>query len=347
MNILSEIDGDLDKKDKITELLDKRNKQRQNNLNTKHEFNRKNAAENEDQEIFHTTFREHARRIGKDLNALQPSDPNSLTVEFNKLLTNIQNLQNYLTSSTLFLSNYNVKACQETLNSLKGKLEETREKFLGKKKFGFRSKANVTSAAKQNAFKSDESKSTSAAEKTSQFVNWTVQNKSHEEIYLANEEVNHKDITISTLSHCVLRIEGHPASLQLSNLTDCIVLCGPVGRSVFGDHCTDCKLIFGCQQLRFHSSTACDLYMHVTCRAIIEDCKEINVAPYNYVYSDLYRDFEAAGLDLSKNNWAYVADFNWLSTDVHSPNWRKISADAIIGDWNAFVQEFKNKTNVS
>lgn len=341
MDILNEIDGDLNKKDKITESLDKRNKERQNIINTKHEYHRKNAAENEDQEVFYTNFREHVRRIEDDLSALKPNDP---TIEFNKLVTNIQILQNYLTSSTLFLSNYTVKACQATLNNLNGRLEETREKLLTKKKFGFRSKTNLAPATKQNT---NASKFKPVTEEVASFVDWTIQNKNNEEIYLANDEVNNKDITISTLNRCIVRIEGHPASLQLSHLTDCIILCGPVSRAVFADHCTGCKLLFGCQQLRLHSSTACDLYMHVTCRAIIEDCKGINVAPYTYVYSSLYKDFEAAGLDLSKNTWAYVADFNWLSVDVHSPNWQEMSKDENISDWNAFVQEFKNKNNIA
>ena len=48
-----------------------------------------------------------------------------------------------------------------------------------------------------------------------------------------------------------------------------------------------------------HESTSCDVYLHVTSRAIIEDCSAIRVAPYNYLYEQLSDHFEVRHADAS------------------------------------------------
>jgi len=322
-----------------TEILEKRNKERQQNLETKHELTKRNAAENEDHEFFQTKFREQIKDIENTLMNLKPGDREQLTTKFNEILSNVQNLQNYLTTSTLFLSHYNVKACQTAINELKQKVEIAKEKLLTKKKFGFRAKVTTVPTTKPESLATVISKPVCPPSNVNH-INWTIQNKENQAFYLEDDEVNEKDVTISSLKNCVVRIKGYPGSLQLSHLTNCIVLSGPVSRAVFVDKCINCKFAFGCQQLRLHTSNYCDIYMHVTCRAIIEDCKSINVAPYNYKYENIDDDFVRAGLDLHKNHWDNVADFNWLSTDVNSPNWQKMDFAKRINDWDKYLEKF-------
>jgi len=340
MENTNEIDGYMKKLiSEKTGILEKRNKERQQNLETKHELNRKNAAESEGYELFQNNFQQQIRDIENILTGLKPGDREQLTIQFNDILNNIQNLQNYLTSSTLFLSNYTIKTCQTKINELKTKVESTKEKLLTKRKFGFRSKPETISVTKPET-KAIISKPIYMPLNIDHLIS-TVEKKQNVEIVLEKDDVNEKDITISALSKCIIQIMGHPGSLRLSDLTDCIVLCGPVSRSVFADDCKNCKFAFGCQQLRLHTSNYCDIYMHVTCRAIIEDCSNINVAPYNYEYPDISDDFAKAKLDTDKNNWENVADFNWLSTDVNSPNWQKLDSSKRINDWRRYLEDFR------
>lgn len=346
MNNISEIDSDLQKKgkEKLTEHLEKRHRDRQHQLDTKHERNKQNSAEDEDQEFFQNNFRAQVKSIEKDLDNLKPGDRSQLTLDINHIMTAIQNLQNYFTSATLFLSNYNVKACQSTINDLKNKTDAAKEKLLAKKKFGFRSKADATSTAPVLKTETDSvAKTQQITPDNIDHINWTVQNRNNEEIILESGAVNDQDITISSIKNCLIQIIGHPGSVQVSHLINCVILCGPVSRSFFADNCTNCKFAFGCQQLRLHTSNYCDLYMHVTCRAIIEDCKNINVAPYNHSYANVDDDFAKAGLNLEKNHWNDVADFNWLSTDVPSPHWQTIPIDKRITCWNSYLIEFRQK----
>lgn len=341
MSDLGELDSAL-RRERLTEQLTKRNRELQQQWDVKHALNKRNAAESEDQEYFQIKFRQQVATIENALADLQvTSDRKQLAIEISRIAVDVQSLQNTLTAATLFLSNYNVRSYQATLNELQNKIEAAKEKLLAKKKFGFRSKVDTARLEAKTTLKV--AVADAAPVVSTDHIDWTLVNRQNEEIELcAADEVNGKDITVSQLENCSLRIVGHPGSLQLSHLTNCVILCGPVQRSVFADNCTNCRLVFGCQQLRLHTSQHCDLYMHVTCRAIIEDCQHIRVAPYNLAYENIVEDFASAGLDLNKNNWADVADFNWLSADVPSPNWSVLDATERIESWADYLKEFRN-----
>jgi len=272
---------------------------------------------------------------------LRLGDHVTISNQISQQIGNIQNLQNYLTSSTLFLSNYTIKACQTTINELTAKLESSKTRLVTKKKFGFRSKSELPAVADLPESKTDglnNGKSTTLTE--TNHINWTVENRTNEEVTLNGVAVHNQDITMANLNGCVIRIFGHPSSLQFSHLNNCVVLCGPVSRSVFADNCKQTKFSFGCQQLRLHSSTHCDIYIHVTSRAIIEDCTNIRVAPLSFRYETIDQDFIDSGLDVTRNNWNNIADFNWLSTSVKSPNWIPMNECDRVIDWQLFLNVF-------
>jgi len=139
-------------------------------------------------------------------------------------------------------------------------------------------------------------------------------------------------------------MQGHPGSVQVSRASNCTLLCGPIARSFFAENLDECTLSIACQQLRLHSSRGIRIYLHVTCRAIIEDCKEIEIGEFNYDYPELEADYLASGLNKSQNNYTDVADFNWLSPDVPSPNWSLLK-DHPDPNWNAFRRDFIANSN--
>lgn len=333
-------------KDKITEILNKRHKKRQQELDTVHEQKNKDVSETEGRDYFDQIFDTKTREIKNNLNNLLQlgGDKAALGLAFNSIVQTIQELQRYLSSSTLFLTEYKIKMCQNVINELHTKCEEQKQQLIPKKKFGFKNKKadagtslGVTVEVVKEPIRS----------KAKEFE-WTVSNRSNAWIRLTEpHQVNDKDLTFENLTNCILEIQGHAGSLQMSNVKNCIIVSGPVARSVFADHCTDCRFAFACQQLRLHSSSACDIYLHVTCRGIIEDCREIRVAPYNYTYKGLQRDFlETKSLAAGVNNWQDIADFNWLSPDVHSPNWSELDVDGEKGgavvDWKVELGAFQS-----
>jgi len=141
------------------------------------------------------------------------------------------------------------------------------------------------------------------------------------------------DVSLEKLSNCHVFIQGAPSTLHMSSIKNCTILTGPVSTSVFVDGCSNSKLIISCQQLRTHSTTDTDVYLHTTSKAIIEDCHNIRVAPYNWEYSGIDNDFLTAGLNRDVNNWKEVGDFNWLATDKPSPNWTFLPESEIQQNW--------------
>jgi hypothetical protein len=101
---------------------------------------------------------------------------------------------------------------------------------------------------------------------------------------------------------------------------------------VFVDGCVDCIFHLACQQLRIHNTKHCNFYLHVTSRAIIEDSTHVGFAPYSWKYENIELHFKTAGLDVNRNNWDLVDDFNWLASDKPSPNWHILKDSEKKGD---------------
>lgn len=347
------------KKETILEKINKRNKDRQNYLETKLELRNRDNHEIEDADYFSQTFTERIKSIEYNINNAQPGNKIDLTKQFANINNDIQELQKYLSQSTLFLPDYNIKACQNIINELTAKAEEVRLRLLPKKKFGFNNKKS------DNSLLSSSPKHISASIKlinndtidkqlsnpivksklsTTNMFTWTLSKRQNEYILLSSSEVNSQDLTISNLDNCLVEIKGYAGSLQISNCKNTIFLCGPISRSLFAENCINCTFAAACQQLRLHSSVNCKIWLHVTCRAIIEDCNKIDIGKYNYEYIGIENDFKKSGIDPNINNYTDIADFNWLSPDKPSPNWQLVSENKEIqADWLELKEKFREK----
>ncbi|XP_061390830.1 tubulin-specific chaperone C [Musca vetustissima] len=344
------------KKDQILERLNKRNKERQNYLDVKLEQRHKECSDAEGADYFSQAFADKVKEIEariknlSETSAKKNQGENSsidLARHFTEITMEIQELQRYLTNSTMFLTDFKIKACQSIVNDLSQTCEEARIKLLPKKKFGF-SGRKVTPKPSLNPklAKSDNVDGIANNEHlntiTGSKVSWTLSNKANEYICLKGEDVHSKDITIANLKNCFVELQGSAGSVQISHCTNSTFLCGPIARSLFADFCTNSTLTVACQQMRLHSSVQCQIYLHVTCRAIIEDCNRIEVGPYNYDYSGIDDDFNQANIKKDVNNYADIADFNWLSSEVPSPNWHLIK-DSHSVNWNQKRQDFLSR----
>lgn len=316
--------------DKITELLDKRHKERREKLENKQEIKSKEVSSHEGVDYFDSVFDEKMREIQNNLNNLEAGDPN-LATTFSKIGQTVQDLQRFLSSSTFFLNDRRVQKCQEQLNDITLRMDERKAQLVPKKRFGFKNKS-TTKPKVEDQIDAAATQTQPTHQDMKQFE-YTISNRVNEVINFNHADANEKDITVANLTSCVLRIEGHPGALHVKNLTNCLILSGPIARSFFGDNCKNCQFVIACQQLRLHTSTNCDIYLHVTSRGIIEDSKEIFVAPYNFEYPTILDDFTASGLPLDRNNWNDLADFNWLSTEQHSPNWNQIPESRLVRQW--------------
>ncbi|XP_052869152.1 tubulin-specific chaperone C [Anopheles cruzii] len=333
-------------KEKITEILNRRHKEREVQIQAAKLERQKDSECTEALQYFETSFEEKAAQIRNTLASIAGSDRKAEM--FADTQNDIYDLQRYLSSSTFFLNEYHIKVCQNTINELGKQLDTLRNELMPKKKFGFKTKKIVKMINEKEGIGSEDKQSKqSVGSSCEDHIKWTFSSRTNQCIELPVALVNDQTVTASRLKNCLIRIAGHPGSLQFAQLENCLVICGPTARSIFLDDCVECKFVVACQQLRCHRSRTCDLYLNVTSRAIIEDCKGIRVAKYNYHYQGIEEDFKQSGLDLSSNNWNVLDDFNWLSTDKPSPNWELLPNANIIPDWSSYIRSFSHKHSLA
>lgn len=325
-------------KEKITEILNRRHKEREMQIQAAKLERQKDADETEAIQYFDSSFEQKVKLIRDSLNTVSESD--SKAQIFADVQNEIYDLQRYLSTSTLFLNEYKIKICQNTINELGKLLDNLKNELIPKKKFGFKSK-KIVKTSHDGKDTIDKIGPGASLDAEGDRMKWTFSSRKNELIVLPRKSIDDQTVTATDLTNCIVRLEGHSGSLQFAKLSNCLVICGPTSRSIFLDDCTNCNFVVACQQLRCHRSRDCDLYLKVTSRAIIEDCKQIRVAEYNNSYVGLEEDLALSGLDPIVNNWNELDDFNWLATDKPSPNWAILEQEHYVLDWNTYQNHFQ------
>lgn len=329
----------MDDKETVVDRLHKRNAKRVELLEKQRKIKEEINVSNEQLDYFSSIFKEKSDSIEVALNNVQSLKEAELPLHFDSIKKDLQDLQNFFASSSFFLKDFSIRKSQAIIQNLQTRSNELEKSFLPKKKFGFRNKAALK---KQEILKDNTADTVDSNIQSSNKIKWDTftcgfTNHKNEKLILDGENVSGKDVHLSRLDNCVVVIKGNPATMHLDNVLNTIILCGPVSSSIFMDNCNNCKMALACQQLRCHSSVNCNIYLHVTSKAIIEDSRDIQVAPYNLKYDGINKDFGTSALDMNRNNWDLLDDFNWLSTEVASPNWNILDENLRISSWSTYV----------
>eukprot|EP00055_Hartaetosiga_balthica_P013325 m.67837 g.67837 ORF g.67837 m.67837 type:complete len:303 (-) comp8228_c1_seq1:714-1622(-) len=286
------------------------------------------------QDEFLATFKEKVAVVQEELEKLEEGmDRNHLLEQFDDLMKQHAEIGKFLTDHTFHLPAYDVRSRQQTLSKLLSEISAKKRKLVPRKKFAFKAMKQRVAEKKPEVVK--DLKSTENAPEESFFGFRDEEGKT---LSLSREELNSADLALKNLTNCEVWLQGTPGVVHISHLKDCLVMIGPVHRSLLLDDCVGCTFVLACQQLRIHNTTKTNFYIHVTSRAIIEDCHEVEFAPYAWKYEELEEDFKVAGLDTSTNNWNMVNDFKWLKPHEHSPNW-KVKEEDERRFWNGIEEK--------
>lgn len=151
--------------------------------------------------------------IESRLDVLKPgSEMVKMQEEFTSIAKDLQELQRYFTGSTIFLSDHKIQRCQNIINQLVTKLDESKARLAPKKKFGFKNKSAVIQPKAETKVDGVEK------EVIHKEFQWTETKKKNEYIELGAEEANNQDLTFKEMENCVIIIKGHPGSLQMLNM---------------------------------------------------------------------------------------------------------------------------------
>lgn len=246
----------------------------------------------------------------------------------------LQALQKLVNDALRFLAAYDLRQAQEALARLQAALAERRRELRPKTRFAFKSRRKEAPRG-DPAAPSEPTSAPPGPEPAGVRLALDAEgpdacgfsHRQSEQLQKGPDELRQRHVLLSDLTDCTVRLRGNPNTLRLSRARRCTVLCGPVSTSVFLQDCSDCLLAVACQQLRVHATADTRVFLHVTSRAIVEDCRGIRVAPFAWTYPGLDADFAASGLDRGKNHWDQVDDFNWLARDAASPNWSILPED--------------------
>lgn len=323
----------MEKSNIVEDLIKRENERQQDVLKKKNEKKLTNA-ENEQYNYFNVVFDKKCKEIELTLDSTSTLNKSELTIQFDQLFKELNILKKFMADSLMFLRGYDIRISNQRLQELETKIKKLEESLLPKKKFGFKNKKTP----KENILK-DEVDGNQMIKKNISLQEhfYGFRNNTDEKLVLERETMYKKDVCLENLNNCTVLLLGTPSTLQLSSLKNCVIISGPVHTSVFAENCTECRLVIACQQLRLHSSKKCDVYLHVTSKAIIEDCSEIKLAPYNFKYKNINDDFASSGLDIETNNWNSIDDFNWLVANKQSPNWCVLEEPARVSHWDSIV----------
>ncbi|XP_071511896.1 tubulin-specific chaperone C-like [Diadema antillarum] len=327
--------GKMEKKDKIPEALVKRHEARLARLEKQKEERENSTVQTESAEFFSKTFHAEKAVIEERLATAENVDKSSLNDFFDDLTELAQKLQKYVTDTSPFLPSYDIRNSQEQLSKLIKDINEKRDVLMPKKKFAFKARKRGEEQTIQQPRKIGTDDVDAAKPLNVMTANACgFSNRTAETLCLSAEEMHAKDVGLSNLTSCVVKLQGCPSALHISNITDCKIFCGPIPGSVFVDRCLNSTLVLACQQLRVHNTSGTRFYIHVTSRAIIEDTSMVSFAPFNWKYDGLEQDYERSGLDRSKNAWNDIDDFNWLAHNKRSPHWDLIPEADRVQKWD-------------
>ncbi|XP_026132457.1 tubulin-specific chaperone C [Carassius auratus] len=336
-------DGDKNTAVRVPERVLRRDQARLEEVERRRNVKESQSVTEEKSEFFTSTFNAERTAVEEMLSSCKDNDRQKSAKTLEEATLKIQQLQKFLSDSIMFLTQYEIRQAQASLQKLQSTLAEKRDELLPKKKFAFRSRNTEASKQPAPVQQTTEKSASDAAgivvvDASVSVYQCGFSNADSQVLIKQAEEIQQRDVLLSHLTNCKVRLYGCPSTLHIKNVRGCEILSGPVSSSVFVDQCTDSTLVFPCQQLRTHNTTATQIYLHVTSRAIIEDCHGVRFAPFTWTYPGIHDHFTVAGLDPNRNNWTEVDDFNWLAAGTPSPNWTVIPETERKCSWDVVEQ---------
>lgn len=137
-------------------------------------------------------------------------------------------------------------------------------------------------------------------------------------------------VYITRVERSTLALPCWLSTLHVESCTDAVIRCGPVATSACIAACRRCVMVVAARQVRLRDCEACDLYVDAPAGVVLEACRAVRIAPYDYVYEEIRLDRAAAAHGYSSTEagvqWRQVTDFDALGGE-QSANWSFMPRD--------------------
>ncbi|KAH8738900.1 hypothetical protein FG386_000766 [Cryptosporidium ryanae] len=163
-----------------------------------------------------------------------------------------------------------------------------------------------------------------------------IENEVNKNIELKSGELSN-ELKIYNVHKSTLKILSDIDKVEISGVSDCIILIGPVSTSIIISKCKNSLICVTCRQIRLHESEKLQILLSCCTPPLMENCREITFDLREKTNSNYYREYEHHLRKKNMNNHVFlsserftVSDFSWLRLQS-SPNWNlgKIDLSAI------------------
>lgn len=230
----------------------------------------------------------------------------------------IQELHSLVSTSACFLPVAVRGASSSKIGELEAALKVQRARLAPKKKFSFRDRSKLGTAGTYSApaAEGDVLQSAAAGQHSDNFKApaGTLGFRAKRGAILTRPigESVHGGYVLEELERCDVRILTACTALWIRNLKDCSVFSVPCPGSIYLTACDNCTLVIGARQIRMHTSTNCNMYLHAASHPIIEHCSDLRIAPYPTLPQALASTWASSGMSAATNQ---VCSF-WMKFTV-------------------------------
>ena len=144
------------------------------------------------------------------------------------------------------------------------------------------------------------------------------------------EEIKGKNnILIENINNCNIYLLHDFKACYINNCKNCNIYIGCICGGTHITNCVDSKIYLITHQLRIHQTTKSNFYVLTNSNPIIEHSTDNIFHPLKIKYEGFDNNLKISSVDINKNNWDQVQDFQWLKKDK-SPNFQTDETNELI-----------------
>lgn len=236
------------------------------------------------------------------------------------------NTQSFISNNKSLIPSYCLKKVTDSLRKLDSYISEPQKTKL---QFKFKSVPKVVAVSPEKSLPLEENDKVEINLKDSVSTPFFgFRDCQGKKLELNELEVESKDISLINLINCDVNIVGIANTIYIRNLEDTSVTVCLACRAIAVINCNNCQLKLICQQLRIDSTSKCTFKIYTSARSMLESSRELE---FHRLSLDSLEDKSAeqvrdllikANFDEQNNNWKCIDDFDWLSPDSASKNYK-------------------------
>ena len=225
--------GDVSKKENVALKIQQREEERLKELSKKREEQEKTNSKTENTQFFMETLTSGVATIKRGLATASNQEKDSLPAYFDLLSLKLAEVQKFVTDSAMFLASYDLAQKQQQLIDLQSEIAQCRSKLIPKSKFAFRNRKKQSAPAVSGSPVPPTEKPGGLEKLSTANLaanEYRVSDLSNQTLKILPENVDNKDVVISSVKECTLNVLGAASAMHLTDLSNSSILAGPCSR---------------------------------------------------------------------------------------------------------------------